>query len=365
MPSQSRALEASFESSDKQRVPLGTDPVPMLEDFDSFFEKLNSLDRAEWRKAHPANPERPAERVGGKADPLAGLRAAGQAKQTQIPGKVPAAPRPARMRLPGSVRFALTALALFAVGMGIGWAALSLPNRATGDDAATAAKAPVPAQLIDLKSEPLLGTTPAADKSATLAAIVPLTDVTAAPNEGASESAGAPAPDGSQGVSKPFTAGGETGAGTAKSVSAAAAAPGGKAQAARKQAKPAKSAILTAKQADSASPSAVPAQVAPAAAAHTAPAPAVAPAGGVHYAVQVGACRSTRCVENYRQLVTAHLPSNSESVRIVPVAAEGKDGGVQRVRVEPLDKSQAQQLKAALIQADARLSGAYVVDLHP
>jgi hypothetical protein len=94
--------------------------------------------------------------------------------------------------------------------------------------------------------------------------------------------------------------------------------------------------------------------------------PAVTPAadaGAGHYAVQVGACRSAKCIETYRSLVTTHLPSNADHVHVVPLSADGS--GVQRIRVAPLEKSEAQQLRTALIQADPRLSTAYVVEVRP
>jgi hypothetical protein len=87
----------------------------------------------------------------------------------------------------------------------------------------------------------------------------------------------------------------------------------------------------------------------------------VAASSEAHYGVQVGACRSTRCVDSYRQLVAAHVRTGPDRIRIVP---EGKDATVRRVRVAPLDKAEAQRLKEALAQADPRLGGAYIVDLR-
>jgi hypothetical protein len=68
-------------------------------------------------------------------------------------------------------------------------------------------------------------------------------------------------------------------------------------------------------------------------------------------------------VDNYRALVTPHLPANANTVRVIPVPAD--NSGLQRVRVAPLEKSEAQQLRTALVQADPRLSNAYVVEVHP
>src|SRR5579862_4158808 len=166
MPSQSRALEASFEPSDKSAVPLGSEPIPALEDFDSFFEKLNNLEQVDWRSAHPANPEirpRPQAKqdkdfkaTASKADPLAGLKAAvAQAKQSQRSslGSSTSDLPPLKSKKPraisGAFRFAATAFVLFIVGMGIGWAALSLPSKlnSTGGNS-TATTAPTPNGLV-------------------------------------------------------------------------------------------------------------------------------------------------------------------------------------------------------------------------
>jgi hypothetical protein len=400
MPSQSRALEASFEPSDKSAVPPGSEKIPALEDFDSFFEKLNNLDHVDWRSAHPANPEpkpffraaaKPAPISGGKADALAGLRSAvAQVKQSQRPGMAMAAgeafPPAKRRGMPGAFRFAATAFVLFLVGMGIGWAALSLPGKSSGDTATTIA-APAPALATPggtpdgLASDPKVALPSKDASSGRLAAIVPLTEVpsgdTAIAKPATRESAGTasaaksgdgtavdlaaakitggsemPAPNGKTGESSlpsdEIAANSKTEDASAKNSGSLA---------------PARKAGLKSKAAKTA-----PAAAAPAAATETQPVdvttdPAPLAAGGPQYAVQVGACRSTRCVDNYRALVTPLLPANADTLRVIPVPADGS--GMQRVRVAPLDKNEAQQLRTALIQADPRLSNAYVVVVHP
>ncbi|HEX7926018.1 MAG TPA: hypothetical protein VF678_00415, partial [bacterium] len=81
----------------------------------------------------------------------------------------------------------------------------------------------------------------------------------------------------------------------------------------------------------------------------------VAANGAAQYAVQVGACSSAQCVDNYRKLLQPHV--GQHRVEVMQQAA------VQRVRVEPLTRDQAQQLKQSLEQADPRLKNAYVVKL--
>ena len=423
MPSHSRALEASFEPSDKQAVPLDVDAGPALEDFDSFFEKLNKLEPPEWRKAHPANPEPPlsaaatahpvskpaakkpaAPNPGTKADPLAGLRAAMAQARLHVQQE-DAARKPGRMRgkLPGAFKFALTALVLFAVGMGIGWAALSLPGK-LGDTPATAsapaASAPVNGLIVESKADALLLAAPAAKLSDTPAAVVPLSAAT--PGTAASKTETAPHPDSALPVdlAAAKAAGAQNAAAHGASGQIADAEHAKTSPADTKDVAATDGLIALAGTADAMAPAAgsasAPAATDPAkaqpkrAAAKAKPAklpplvslissappetkppgsntesPASSMAGSAHYAVQVGACRSTQCVDNYRKLIAAQMPTGMDRIRVVAVAADGKDTGVQRVRVAPLDKAAAQQLRAALIQADPRLGAAYVVEFRP
>ncbi len=404
MPSQSRALEASFEPSDTHAGPLGADTGPALEDFDSFFEKLNKLEPPEWRKAHPANPEqpmsaaahlqpaaKPAEKKSAamkptdpghaaKSDPLAGLRAAmAQARQAQRVDPALKARR-VRGRIPGAFKFALTALVLFVVGMGIGWAVLSLPDK-LGDAPATAS-APAKPLTVESKSDTVLLTPPADKRSDAMAAIVPLTEV--APGSAAPKAEAAPHPEAGLAVDQAAAQAADAQNSDAHSAQTAA---GDKQSAAATDgliaplgATDAMAPAETPAVAGAAAPAATQAKHAPArtkpvnpprvAAIPAVPAASANPDSGIpamgdgHYAVQVGACRSTKCVDNYRKLIAEHLPSGSDRIRVVAVATEGKDTGMQRVRVAPLDKAAAQQLRTALIQADPRLSAAYVVEFR-
>jgi len=427
MPSPNRAFEASFETFGKSPVPSEPETTPALEDFDAFFEKLNSPDPLGWNSAHPANPERKlpagaslnpitakpaaagAAKPPRKADALAGLRTAiAQAGQARIRGGAQAPgqqPPPAKRRgVSGAFRFAATAFILFIVGMGIGWAALSLPEKITsgtapvvqdpardaqpqaGGEAQTAA-GPVTEPKVALPSDGRFDASsrkrPEAQQNAAsdrMASIVPLTEVTPGP---ASRDNALLKP---QGLASPSASSAEKSSNAAADSTAQLAAPGSETAALGSDRQPAQSrgTIGSAAQPGNApdAPAKHPARPAAArkparkgqpATAAAGPsteakpeqeAPAISPqTEGPRYAVQVGACRSSRCIENYRKLVSTHLPANADNIHVIPVPADRS--GVQRVRVTPLGRSEAQLLRMALIQADPRLGNAYVVAVHP
>ena len=77
------------------------------------------------------------------------------------------------------------------------------------------------------------------------------------------------------------------------------------------------------------------------------------------FALQVGACSSYGCVQRYRELLLTHVAS--DAIRIHKQTTDA--GTIQRVRVEPLSRNRAQQLKRKLAAADKRLGNAYVVSL--
>ena len=79
------------------------------------------------------------------------------------------------------------------------------------------------------------------------------------------------------------------------------------------------------------------------------------------FAVQVGACSSAICVENYRTMLVQHVPSSE--IQVIRVENDaGK--AVQRIRVAPLSKAEADDVKSMLISADDRMKNAYVLTLH-
>jgi hypothetical protein len=368
----------------------------MLEDFDTFFEKLNKLDAPEVRKVDSLSPRQPNPTAGPKvspslarkpavtssaplnADPLAGLRAAfAQARKAQA-AEIAHKPSRPRGKLASLLRFALTALVLFAGGMGIGWAALSLPGKFT--ETAAPGSGPAKGLIVEQKADALLAK-PSEDKSAHHVVVDPLVEAAQGPLA-KTESLAKPG----QGTTLPETVASATlPVDVAAKQTAAKSDPGAgekKSDAAQEVAAQAEPAVA-ADSARAGDPVAANSEekphIKPARAHRLAPAqpatesdsiPAAsdvssASTGEAHFAVQVGACRSTRCVENYRRLISAHLASPADQIHIVAVPSQGSETGVQRVRVAPLDKVHAQKLRAALIQADPRLSEAYVVEFHP
>ncbi|HUJ75002.1 MAG TPA: hypothetical protein VL359_09095, partial [bacterium] len=81
------------------------------------------------------------------------------------------------------------------------------------------------------------------------------------------------------------------------------------------------------------------------------------------YALQVGACRLPSCVGRYRELISPHLKGKAGAARLVQIPGDHGQGGLQRLRVEPLDRATALELKETLAQADPRLKSAYLVAL--
>ena len=80
-------------------------------------------------------------------------------------------------------------------------------------------------------------------------------------------------------------------------------------------------------------------------------------ATGLHYALQVGACTTNDCRDNYRKILERHVAPAAIHV----VVQEGKNGQkVQRIRVEPLGKEEGQALKKKLEAADKLFAGSYL-----
>jgi hypothetical protein len=102
-------------------------------------------------------------------------------------------------------------------------------------------------------------------------------------------------------------------------------------------------------------PDAAPAE----AAATSAPAANAAVAmDGPAFALQVGACGSYACVEQFRNLLLGEV--ESRQIAVMPAAA---GTSLQRIRVEPLTREAAAQLKSRLAAKDSRFANAYVVTL--
>jgi len=77
-----------------------------------------------------------------------------------------------------------------------------------------------------------------------------------------------------------------------------------------------------------------------------------------HFEIQVGACTSFDCVENYRRLLLGKVSSGN-----IHVLKEPRANGtlMQRVRVGPMSRGEAQAMKESLSQSDKRFAGAYLV----
>lgn len=88
-------------------------------------------------------------------------------------------------------------------------------------------------------------------------------------------------------------------------------------------------------------------------------APATAEQG--RYTLQVGACSSYACVQSYRKMLLAAV--GSRSIKVVKQSDRQRDTVIQRIRIEPLGKAEAEQLKSALISIDPRFNDAYLIAL--
>lgn len=84
-----------------------------------------------------------------------------------------------------------------------------------------------------------------------------------------------------------------------------------------------------------------------------------APNSAPSHILQVGACSSYACVENFRKLLLGRVSSNSIQI----VKQQNADGSrtIQRIRIGPLGKMDAEELKSSLIALDPQFRGAYII----
>ena len=87
--------------------------------------------------------------------------------------------------------------------------------------------------------------------------------------------------------------------------------------------------------------------------------PLAAPPTVGRYALQVGACGSIRCIENYRALLKGR--AGREDIKVVTQPARGGKTEIHRIRVSPLTRAEALRLKRELISADSRFGGSYLI----
>jgi hypothetical protein len=370
-----QSLEASFEPSggrpDGSSGSPGRDPV--VEDFNAFFEKLSSLDSLQWpaetpTKAKPAAaPQaRPAGGSTGAVPAKAARPHMTVVKSDTDLGDAPAGPGAEAVAEPRGratardvarfLKMTLVGLLLFGLGLGAGWAALSIPGHLdTG--------MPSFAQLMER----------------TRAITQPRMDKAAANQAATAQGTAAPAaPSGDplrvvEAGRSGTTAGGTKPAGPAMAAGPAPRAPQ---PAAASQAVRPTPATQTA--ATTAAPSGIGSdEPADAAAAggdiqlpllggtepgHAATPAAQAAAGTPQFTLQVGACTSFACVENYRRMLLAKV--GSRSIKVVTQPRGAGAASIQRVRIEPLERAEAERLKAELAALDARFKDAYLIALH-
>lgn len=231
-----------------------------------------------------------------------------------------AAPRPGMLDRAGRVlKITTVSLALFGIGLGAVWAALTLPQRVNQAQPAMAGRA-IPGGGRAMADAPVTAPAQGTELPAT-AAELQVTEVETKP-------AGP----------VPLVRTDQRDSVAAANAAATAGAP------------------VTAN-----APAAPQAETATAPMAPPAPEPAsvqTAETGG--FALQVGACASEQCLANYRSLLSSFV--TPESIRVI-AAPSGAGSTVQRVRVAPLDLAQARKLKVAMA-ADARLRNAYVITLN-
>jgi hypothetical protein len=385
----SQSLESSFEPAlgrgDSDSSTAAPDPV--VEDFNAFFERLSALDQLQWSAASPAAadaPARPAPPAGasgpaGAAAPTsaagaaasapaarAGRRAAAQRQgaagkprmtvvksDTDLGAAPPAAiPDPEEVRAVARgritardvarfLKLTLVGLMLFALGLGAGWAALSLPGR-FDDTGANFAELMERTRAMAL---PRAGVAPTGGAAADRLRLV---------ESGAGPTAQA-AKDTARAAGDPAPAAGDT---------------------ARAAGDTAPAAPVTATGAQDPAPAAGVASAADPAANDTGepetgfvmPGPQAPPAasaegtGAARFTLQVGACSSFACVENYRHLLLAQVRPGAIKVVAQPGAAGGP--AIQRIRVQPLERGEAERLKAALAAQDPHFADAYVMALR-
>lgn len=332
MSMDAQGLEAAFEPVDaetpaEQAAPE-SEPEAAGQDFNTFFERLNALEGLTWRSdededEEPAPLEEPVPPPPAQARPAP--QAAAPPRKTTQPRRQPAgAVQPGKgASVLRTLKFAAVGLALFTVGLGAGWAALSLPGRFM--ERAGPAVTPAPTTSVAAADNTEASDTPA------ITAPLPAADK--APRDVQATAQAGPAAEPQATASTADTAG-------QPSAAALPPAPGVDA--------------VEAPAATAATPSGDTQARANAAA-------SAQPAGG-GYALQVGACSSHDCVQTYRELLLQVVKASAVQVEQQP--KPGGEGILQRVRVAPLSRAEAERLKAKLTQTDPRLGNAYVLTIR-
>lgn len=382
----SQPLEASFKPAAGQpQEPSG--PIdPVVEDFNTFFEKLSALDHLQWsdgdRAGEPAPPP-PGE---------AAARPAPRAPRRKAPAK-PAAPRMtvlqsdrdlgapagggsaavpsaaevervARGRITARdvarfLKLTLVGLLLFALGLAAGWAALSLPGQMnvglpSVSDLMERARSAVPLRREAvgasdaLRLEPVKPAAPASQAAGTAKPIAMAEARSTTPH--ARNAARPAAGSGTKAAAKPKASAAAHNLGAEDAFDAAEASGGSD------------RIELPAVTPEAPAP-AVAGTAARTAASTPAQPAASAQAGGTEqFALQVGACSSYECVQAYRNLLLRRVTSSR--IKVVPSTHAPGQAAIQRIRIEPLGHAEGERLKSELAIMDARFSDAYLIALH-
>lgn len=365
MPPQSQEMDAFFKNVEKlEGLPGDFDPVEGSDrDFESFFEKLSSLDDMNWsndtapepRADGPkpsvaaqgakravakvkAPPAKPAAKTGASPRPAARPPATQFARWETAPARPPRGARGNSFagRAARICKITFLAAALFSTGLVAGFWALSIPN----------ANRPKKHDVSALFNQ----NGPRTTQTATLQ---PPTagqgNSTAAPGRYRPARRSNPAAE-ERGLT--ITENGRVKARlTAQNGALRAGRP-----AARRQAQPAtpapKAPAIAQADGDAKAnarrrtPAQQPARKAP-------------PRAAGRYALQVGACQSSACVRAYRSALERHVSPGS--ISIVVKVLKGAKAPLRRIRVEPLTRADAQALRSILSAADKRFKGAYLI----
>lgn len=327
MPPQTQDMEAFFKNVEKlEGLPGDFDAEEgSTKDFESFFEKLSSLDDLNWSDGGgpPAGGRKPgqtaAKAPGAQAVGTQGARNAQPSAWDTGAGRE--SPRP-RKRGPGGMvfsatKFLLLALALFFTGLTAGFLALSIPHQ-------TGTKMPGVAALV-----------------------TPQTGVETATAENPALHPGKATVEGQ--VAEPAEPGTLTITENGH-IKARLTAPGN--PAISPEAAAAKGVTRVAPVAPAAAEPARPAV-------RTAQPQPPATAGG-SYALQVGACQSAACVTRYKAILSPLV--EQETIQVMVKAGAPGQEPIRRVRIEPLHRGEALALRERLAAADVRFGSAYLVN---
>ena len=337
MSPDTQELEAFFKNIQKTSE-IPEVPTPVLEDpadFNRFFEKLSSLDDLNWSESESQSAQMPSgKRIRKSKSPafsapeqkmrvLHNTRPAPKAKPARrtpahqetwkgFDFETLADSRESRLaqRLKSFGKFIMLSVLLFVLGLGAGWMALSIPTRF--DDSNSRVEAMI-AKNDQSKGSPV---------------VEELADETA----------------GEQGKGGKIVTHQKDGLIITESDKASDPAP------------------KTVEIAKSETPKSVPAKKAEAPRADPRSVSEVKSGteSGSRFSLQVGACNSSACVDSYRKILLTQV--KFDQIHISEV--KRSKGLVQRIRVEPLSRQEAQGLKGKLAQVDARFKDAYLVAIR-